>query len=106
MPAPARPLSLEWLAQNGVTQPEVALEFARGAPLLAASFAAERDLAAIATVREHWQAFIFGDKSPSSLATEAASQLNTRESITPKMLNFPNSTAVLLNKRRNHSAAT
>jgi DNA polymerase-3 subunit delta' len=82
MPAPARPLSLEWLAQNGVTQPEVALEFARGAPLLAASFAAERDLAAIATVREHWQAFIFGDKSPSSLATEAASQLSTRESIT------------------------
>ncbi|MEM7255988.1 MAG: DNA polymerase III subunit delta' [Pseudomonadota bacterium] len=81
-PVPDEAASLQWLEQQGIGQAQVALEFARGAPLLAANYAAKRDLSAIASVREQWRNFIFADKSPAALATETAAQLNTRESLT------------------------
>lgn len=82
MPAPTTPQSLDWLQQQGVAMADVALEFARGGPLLALEFASQRDLAAISVVREHWKAFISEHHSPASLAAEAAKHLNTIESLT------------------------
>ncbi len=82
MPVPTQDESIEWLQQRGIASPQVALEFARGAPLLAERFAADRDLAAISAIREYWRDFIFSDKSPASLATAASAQLNTRECFT------------------------
>lgn len=79
---PDEAMAMQWLEQQGIGQPQVALEFARGAPLLAASYASNRDLTAIAAVREQWRQFIFADKSPAALATETAAQLSTRESLT------------------------
>ncbi len=82
MPVPESAAALSWLRDQKIAEAEVALEFARGAPLLAAIFARERDLSAIGNIREQWRQFLLADKSPAALAAEAANVLDTRESLT------------------------
>lgn len=82
MPAPDSQSAIGWLQQQEIAEAEIALEFARGAPLLAATFARERDLPAIANIREQWRQFLVGEKSPAALAAESANLLDTRESLT------------------------
>lgn len=82
MPAPEQQAALEWLQQQEIAEAGIALEFARGAPLLAATFARERDLAAIGNIREQWRQFLLAEKSPATLAAETANLLDTRESLT------------------------
>jgi DNA polymerase-3 subunit delta' len=82
MPAPEQQAALEWLQQQEIAEAGIALEFARGAPLLAATFARERDLAAIGNIREQWRQFLLAEKSPAALAAETANLLDTRESLT------------------------
>lgn len=82
MPAPPSADALAWLQAQNVPQAQVALEFARGAPLIAQRFAAERDMAAIGKLREQWEDFLHRENSPAGLAAEAASVLDTGESLT------------------------
>ena len=82
MPLPEQAQALEWLQQNGVADPAIALEFAHGAPLLAKERAAEVDLGAISNVKTRFVEYLTQDFEPAALAALTAGELGTRDALT------------------------
>ena len=82
LPLPDRQQALEWLKSQQVASPEIALEFALGAPLLARQRADELDFRAIAGVKQLFLEFLRGEFEPAELADQTASVLGTRDALT------------------------
>jgi len=80
MPLPSQAASLEFLQQQGVASPEMALEFAHGAPLLARS--ADVDVGAISNVKSRFIDYLTQDYEPAALAALTAGVLGTRDALT------------------------
>jgi len=82
LPLPEQDVALHWLSQQKVTNPEIALEFAHGAPLLARDRAAEVDLSAISDVKSAFLNYLSQDVEPAVLAGLTAEVLGTRDALT------------------------
>ncbi len=82
LPLPDQEVSLQWLREQKVSNPEIALEFAHGAPLTALAQVEEIDLGAIATVKTQFLDFLQHDFEPVELASITAAALNTRDALT------------------------
>lgn len=86
LPLPAKDQALEWLHAQKVSQADIALEFAQGAPLHAFDFARTdgggRDLSEIAAIRAQFGDFLLKDADPGAFAAKAAAMLNTGEALT------------------------
>ena len=82
LPLPERQQAIEWLQDKQVASPEIALEFAHGAPLLARQIADEVDLSAIAGVKQVFLEFLRGEFEPAQLADQTAAVLGTRDALT------------------------
>ncbi|OED38293.1 DNA polymerase III subunit delta' [Chromatiales bacterium (ex Bugula neritina AB1)] len=82
VPTPEKDVALDWLKGQKLSDCEMALDFAQGAPLLARSHIGNLDLARIAAIRSGWVDFVLKDGSPTELAGLTASALSTRVSLT------------------------
>lgn len=82
LPLPDKAQALDWLRAQKIANPEIALEFAHGAPLLARDRAGDVDLGAISDVKSHFADYLSRDFEPSELARIAADVLGTRDALT------------------------
>jgi len=82
LPLPEKSRALEWLNEQKISNPEIALEFAHGAPLLAAEQAADTDFAAISDVKSRYTDFLVDDFEPVELARLSAEVFGTRDALT------------------------
>lgn len=82
LPLPDEAVALDWLNQQRVENPEIALEFAHGAPLLARDRAAEVDLGSISDVKSRFLDYLSQDFEPAVLAGLTAEVLGTRDALT------------------------
>ncbi len=79
---PSKSQAMDWLLEQKVSNAEIALEFAQGAPLLARQQVNDLDLEKISLIRSGWFDFVLKEGSPVDLASSAAAVLNTRTSLT------------------------
>lgn len=82
LPLPEKSQAIEWLVGQKVSNPETALEFAHGAPLLARDRASEVDLGAISDVKLRFMGFLARDFESTELARITADVLGTRDALT------------------------
>lgn len=82
LPLPGQDVAVEWLREQKVPNPEIALEFAHGAPLTAQERSSEVDLGAISDVKTRFNDYLTGDFEPSELAGMTAAVLGTRDALT------------------------
>ncbi len=82
LPLPDPSVALEWLREQKVSNPEIALEFAHGAPLRAKERGEEVDLGAIAEVKNRFIEFLTLDFEPAELAATTSTVLGTRDALT------------------------
>ncbi len=82
LPLPDQAVALDWLREQKVTNPEIALEFAHGAPLRAKERGEEVDLGAIAEIKTRFIEFLTRDFEPAELAAITSTVLGTRDALT------------------------
>ncbi len=82
LPLPEKSVALDWLKEQKISSPEMALEFAHGAPLLARDRATDVDLGSISEVKSRFTDFLNRDYEPAELARITADVLGTRDALT------------------------
>ena len=82
LPPPETAKALQWLREQKIDQPELALEFAHGSPLAACTLSDEVDLSAISAVKARFVEFLTADYEPATLAAQTADVLDTRDALT------------------------
>ena len=81
LPLPEKNCALEWLSAQNISKPEIALECAHGAPLLAIDRAANADFVAISELKSRFTDFLVGDFEPVELARLSADVLGTGDAL-------------------------